>query len=254
MAGNYIRREEPDGKLPLGHPNLGWVVLAVVFAGIWIYAVSREDRRDPEPLWMLLLATLAGGGAMLAAVWVEERLVTDPTVYDGPLLGRVLLAMTVAGPVEEGAKLVAVLAMIRPWRHFDEPMDGIVYAAAAGAGFALAENLAFMEDQPDAILLRGPIGTGAHVLFTAFWGGALGHAGLVKEWPRKVALVALGFAAASVAHGAFDLIVFCSGKELTPPQARVALITLAIGCTLFLRWRTRLALASARFERGSSEL
>jgi protease PrsW len=231
---------------------MGWTVLAVFFAGIWIYALYREDFRNPEPLWMILLATTAGFGAAVAADRVEGWVAPGPTLMEGSLAARAALAFFVAGPVEEGLKLVGVLLLVRPWSHFDEPMDGILYGAAAGAGFALAENLAFMQLEPEAALVRGPIGTGAHVLFSTLWGGALGHAGHLKGFHRKAALTAAGLAAAALAHGAFDLIAFSSGKEITLGQARAGTILLATVCTLVLRWRLRAAVAEKPFRPRSS--
>src|SRR5688572_28872258 len=194
---------------------MGWMLLALLFAGLWVYAVYREDLRNPEPVVMLLLAAVAGGASAIAAEHLERRLLPSLDVLHGPLAGRAAAAFFVAGPVEEGVKLLAVMLVVWPWTDFDEPVDGIVYGAAAGAGFALAENLAWMQGQPEIILSRGPVGTGAHVLFSTLWGGALGHAGHLKAWTHRAGLVALGLLLAVLAHGVFDLIVFSIGREIT---------------------------------------
>jgi RsiW-degrading membrane proteinase PrsW (M82 family) len=219
-----------------------WILLALLFAALWTYALFREDHRQPEPVWMVLLAVVAGAAAAPAAEYVEQWLVPDLSLMTGTLLERARLAFFVAGPVEEGLKLAALLVLVWRGHHFDEAMDGLVYAAAAGAGFALVENLAYMQDDPLAVLARGPIATGAHVLFATIWGGALGHAGHVSPRWRRAAIVAAGWLAAGIAHGAFDLIVFSVDRELTIGQARAAQIVLMLGCALFLRWRVRVAL------------
>lgn len=233
---------------------LGWVVLAVFFAGIWVYALYREDRKNPEPLFMVLLAVAGGVGAELLADWLEWRLVPDISVLDGTLAERARTAFLVAGPVEELCKMLAVVLLVWPWSHFDEPVDGLVYGAAAGAGFALAENLAFMQLEPEVILSRGPVGTGAHVLFAVIWGGALGHAGHVKNPAYRWAIVSLGVLLAAFAHGLFDIIVFSVGKELTLNQGRAAQIVLVGFCLLFLRWRLHVALKQRpfRFRKGAT--
>lgn len=218
---------------------MAWILLAVVFAALWVYAIYREDHRNPEPLWMLLLALLAGALAVPGADRMEGWLAPDLTAMTGSLFERGRIAFLVAGPVEEGLKLLAVLLLVRSWSHFDEAIDGIVYGAAAGAGFALVENLAFMQGQPEVILARGPIGTGAHVMFSTLWGGALGHAGHLKTRRSRWVVIALGLCLASLAHGAFDLLTFSAGRELSADQVRLAQVALMVACALFLRWRLR---------------
>jgi RsiW-degrading membrane proteinase PrsW (M82 family) len=229
---------------------MGWALLAVVFALVWGYAFYREDARNREPLWMV---ALAAGGGMLAfpLAWVVEGwLLRDAAALEGSLATRAAASFLVAGPVEEAVKFLAVLLLVWPWSHFDEPVDGLVYAAAAGAGFALVENLRFMEGQPQVILARGPAGTGAHVLFAALWGGALGYA---RDLPRRapaVAIGALGLLIAALAHGAFDMITLTADRELSLTQARAGQITLFVLCALFLRWRLRAARATVPVEFG----
>ncbi|MBI3911149.1 MAG: PrsW family intramembrane metalloprotease [Armatimonadetes bacterium] len=229
-------------------PNAAWVLLAVVFAGIWVYALYREDIRNPEPIWMLLLAAGAGVGAFLVADRVEGWLPTSLYNLHGPLQSRAALAFLVIGPVEELIKFLGVLVLVWPWTHFDEPMDGLVYAAAAGAGFALVENLEFMREEPAVILSRGPAATCAHVLFAAFWGAALGQAKHLGRGWKRLSIVAVGLALASLAHGAFDLVTFSVNHELTLDQGRVIQIALVGVCLVFLRWRIRAALKVRPFQ------
>jgi RsiW-degrading membrane proteinase PrsW (M82 family) len=221
---------------------IGWTLLAVAFAGVWTYAFYREDYRNPEPLWMVLLAMGGGAAALFLAGYLEDRLLPDATLSAGSLAARAKVAFLVAGPVEEGAKFLAVLLLVWPWTQFDEPVDGIIYGAAAGAGFALAENLGFLQSQPASILARGPAATGVHVLFAGIWGGALGCAGYLHGRWRRGGVVFLGLLLAALAHGLFDMITFSSGRELTLNQGRAAQVALVIGCLLFVRWRLRVAL------------
>jgi protease PrsW len=224
-----------------------WAILAVVFAAAWVYAVWREDRHRPEPAWMVLLATAAGMLAYLAAFRIEAWCLPVAALEDGTLAERVRVALLIAGPVEEGAKFLAVLLLVWRWTGFDEPVDGLVYAAAAGAGFALLENLAFMRDEPQVVLARGPGATAAHVLFAALWGGALGHARHVRRQPQAFAIAAAGLLVAALAHGAFDLTMFCAGRELTLNQARALELTLLVGSFVLLRARLHAALRDFPF-------
>jgi RsiW-degrading membrane proteinase PrsW (M82 family) len=227
---------------------LGWIVLACAFAAVWVYAFYREDRRNPEPIWLVCLAVLGGMAAAPFASRVEAFLSPDLNVVDGTLAARAGLAFLVAGPVEETAKFLAVALLIWFQSHFDEPMDGIVYAAAASAGFALAENLFYIQDEPMSIIARGPAATGAHILFGIFWGGALGHAKQVRGIPYRALILSAGLLLGYLSHGLFDLVTWSADRELTTNQARLVQITLIVGCALFTRWRIRVALRTAVVE------
>ncbi|MBM3459134.1 MAG: PrsW family intramembrane metalloprotease, partial [Armatimonadetes bacterium] len=199
--------------------------------------------RRPEPVWMVCLAVAGGVAAFFAADRIEARLLPFGISLEPSLVERARLAFLIAGPVEELVKFAAVLILIWPWTHFDETLDGIVYAAAAGAGFALWENFAFMKvEGPHVILARGPIGTGAHVLFAVLWGGALGFSGHLKGWLPRIWHVGVGLVLASLAHGTFNFITFSVGQEITVWQARAYQVGLLAVCAFFLRWRIRHAL------------
>ncbi len=215
------------------------VVLAFAFSGIWVYAIYREDWRNPEPLWLVALAILGGAVAVPLAAWTEGRLNPDLSLLDGSLRARASVAFLVAGPVEETFKFLAVALLVWFQSHFDEPLDGIVYAAAAAAGFALVENLGFLRDAPASILVRGPAATGAHILFAAFWGGALGHAKQINRGWQRFGIVGAGLLLAYLAHGLFDLTTWSVGKELSLGAGRGIQTGLMIGCALFLIGRIR---------------
>jgi len=219
--------------------DMGGVVLAAAFAAIWIYAVYREDVRNPEPVWLVALATLGGALAVPVAAWIELRVVPDLSVLEGPLAGRAAVALLVAGPVEEALKFLAVGLVVWRQHHFDEPLDGLVYAAAAAGGFALVENLHFLQDDPASILARAPGATGAHIVFAALWGGALGHARQLDRPVLRAGIVAAGLALSFLAHGLFDLTTWSVGRELTLAQGRVIGGSLVAVCAVFMIARIR---------------
>jgi RsiW-degrading membrane proteinase PrsW (M82 family) len=222
-----------------------WIVIAVAFAAVWTYAFYREDGRNPEPKWLVGLCVLAGMAAVPIAIKVEGLLAPDPAALYDALRSRLWLAMAIAGPVEEFAKFVAVAVVVWFQPNFDEPIDGIVYAGATGAGFALVENFLFMQDDPSSILARAPAATGAHILFAALWGGALGHAKHVRRTAYRFGIMAVGLTLGSICHGMFDLATWSAGRGLTANQARVTQVLLMVGCALFVRWRIRVALESS---------
>jgi len=81
---------------------------------------------------------------------------------------------------------------------FDEPMDGIVYAAAVALGFATAENALYAAIYGgDVLVYRAFTSTLAHLAFAGLWGYAFGIR-RSRAW---------AFAAAAGLHGAYDLLL-----------------------------------------------
>ena len=95
-------------------------------------------------------------------------------------LWRRIGASRIAPLVEEATKgLLVLLLFIGLQREFDGPLDGIVYGALVGLGFAMTENAVYMIDKGalgqflTRIVLRGLSG---HATYTAFTGLGLGIA------------------------------------------------------------------------------
>ena len=113
----------------------------------------------------------------------------------------------VVGPVEEFCKFGAV--RLGPYRslYFDEPVDGLVYAAAASLGFASLENLFYVSQYgPEVMIGRAPLSTVAHLVFGSIWGHALGQYYISGGKRRSLLLRSLAMAAG--AHALFNVLVF----------------------------------------------
>jgi hypothetical protein len=104
-----------------------------------------------------------------------------------------------------------------------------------------------MAGDPQVILARGPVSVAVHILFAAFWGGALAHARLLSVRWHRFLVIAVGLVVSAVVHGLYDAIVFAGQRELTLGQSRAAQISLVLACFAFLRWRIRVALAQSPF-------
>lgn len=162
------------------------VPLAIVFFGVrWV------DRWEPEPKLAVVFAFLWGAAvAVLIALIVGSALDRTITVLSGgdDVLYDLIGAVIQAPVVEETAKGLGVLILF--WaarRYFDGPVDGLVYAAWIGGGFAFTENILYFGSQLldsggfdaavlEIFLIRGIMSPFAHVMFTAAIGLALGFA------------------------------------------------------------------------------
>ena len=110
----------------------------------------------------------------------------------------------VVGPVEETCKFLAV--RLRAYRspYFEEPMDGLVHAAAASLGFASLENLFYILDYgPEVMIIRAPLSTLGHLIFGSLWGYALG----LRHEGGDARLVWRGLGLAALLHGLFNVAV-----------------------------------------------
>lgn len=153
-----------------------------------------------------MLVFLLGGAVTFPIGILEGSLLA----LSGGFLGSVFIA-----PVfEELAKYWVVEKTVYRTHVFDEPVDGIVYAAAAGLGFATIENTLYVLSALDQSFLlalqtavvRGILSVPAHVLFSVMWGFALGVSqGRLSG--RHDPIVLWGLCLAVGAHALFNLLL-----------------------------------------------
>lgn len=116
----------------------GWLAIFAVimlFTAITVIFYFKRDKYDPEPLWWIFVAFIYGIISVIPAL-ILSLIATlfVPTVL--------LQAIIVAPVVEEIVKLWFVIILSRN-DEFDGPLDGLIYGAMVGAGFAAAENLLY---------------------------------------------------------------------------------------------------------------
>jgi len=206
---------------------LGLAGFSVFPAGLLTLYIYRTDITSREPP-VLLLATFvlsvlfAGFAAVINTAFGFVQLF--------PLVGIVLFFYLVVGPVEESVKLLAV--WLYPYRdaRFDSVIDGAVYGAIAGLGFAAIENVLYITQNlqtPASVLLqtsgglvggvtetieaggqiaavRGLAGPG-HVVYSAFAGYYLGLAKFNREHAGPI--VAKGLLIAAFIHATYNTLV-----------------------------------------------
>ncbi|MGP3535252.1 PrsW family intramembrane metalloprotease [Microbacterium sp. RD1] len=164
-----------------GASVVGVLLAAVPFVGVWL-AVRLVDRWEPEPRGLVLFA-LAWGAIAAIGIALGVDLVLA-VVLGGT--GEELSAVVQAPIVEEAAKGLGVfLIFVAARRAFDGPVDGVVYGALVGAGFAFTENVQYFAvslleggvgDVTMTFFLRAVLSPFAHVMFTSLTGFAIGLA------------------------------------------------------------------------------
>ncbi len=164
---------------------IGMVLAVIPLVGVML-AVRLVDRWEPEPRNLVIFAVAWGAiGAVGLTLGVDLAL-TLVFGHNASPAQDAFSAIVQAPIVEEFTKGLGVFIIFAVARRaFDGPVDGIVYGALIGAGFAFTENIqyfaiAFLEggaaDTTVTFFMRGILSPFAHVMFTAITGFALGLA------------------------------------------------------------------------------
>jgi RsiW-degrading membrane proteinase PrsW (M82 family) len=185
------------------------IVVPVLF---WAWYHYYKDRHLPEPVGHLFLAFLLGGVAFALGKLLYAGLGLVGLRFDAFLLADtdrtalLLYAMLAIGPIEEIAKLVPFLLVIRHFPEFDEPIDGIIYASFIALGFAAVENLHYLQFlDTGAAYARGFAGPVVHIVFASIWGYYIGRAWLRRRAVAATVLASLALTA--FIHGVYDFAV-----------------------------------------------
>lgn len=159
-------------------------VLAVIPLGIVVAGIRWLDSWEPEPPGATWFAVGFGAAVAVLLALVVDDLIGIRVAANENL--DLFVAAAIQAPiVEEIGKGFAVLVLF--WwgrRRLDGPIDGVVYAAWAAAGFAFTENILYFGQALAAgdgqilstFVARGLMSPFAHLMFTAFIGYFLGRA------------------------------------------------------------------------------
>lgn len=192
------------------------MVSATLPVPIYLMLVLWIDRYESEPAWML--ATAFFWGALVAVFFaflintasdVAVQLMTN-SARAGHTFGAVISAPI----VEESAKaLILFIFFFAKKDEFDGVIDGIVYAAMVGLGFAMTENIqyygkAVMEGGGGTLtfvfILRGFLAPFSHPMFTSMTGIGLGLARQSRNTVLKWVAPPFGLMAAMSMHSIWN--------------------------------------------------
>jgi protease PrsW len=192
------------------------LVSATVPVPLYLVLVLWIDRYEAEPGWMLATAFFWGA---LVAVFFAFLINTASDVAvqlmtNNARAGRTFGAVISAPIVEESAKAL-ILFIFFFWKkdEFDGVIDGIVYAAMVGLGFAMTENIqyygkAVMERGAGGLtfvfILRGALAPFSHPMFTSMTGIGLGIARQSRNTAVKFITPIMGLLAAISMHSIWN--------------------------------------------------
>lgn len=232
-------------------------IMAMVPLGIVLFAVRWIDRWEPEPLPALVFALLWGAAASVAIALLTSFGVqlAGALVGIGPSPAVDFATGVIQAPiVEESAKGFGILLLFWVFRrHFDGPVDGIVYGAMIGVGFAFTENIQYfglaltsdMGNVGETFFLRGILSPFAHVMFTACTGAVLGFASRRATVGAGFGFYLLGLIPAVFLHALWNGAAYLVGNfYVYYVVVQVPLFVVALLFVIVLRRRERLSTAA----------
>ncbi len=190
-----------------------WIGILAFAPGLfWLWYFYKKDELEPEPKALVWRMFFYGMLLVIPCGLIENILPLSPFT----------MLIFAAPVIEECAKFFLVRTTIYRYAEFDEPMDGIVYAAATALGFASLENLGYLISHQSSVLTIGDesvyggtlglslsralLSVPGHVLFSAAWGFALGITKFMDESSKGWIYVRAGLVISIISHGLFNFL------------------------------------------------
>lgn len=172
----------------------------------FLFYIFIRDKYEKEPWQMLLWGLLFGVFATFViygvGLWVEAAFPLTDLPFGAAFLQAAL--------VEEGVKLLFLLALLARNPHYNEPFDAIVYAVFISLGFAWIENIVYVTHPlwggVGTALARAVISVPGHGLYAVQMGYWLGEA---KFAERKIGWF-LAFMVPYLYHGWYNYLLLAN--------------------------------------------
>jgi RsiW-degrading membrane proteinase PrsW (M82 family) len=192
---------------------VGTAAIAPALLILWLVVAAGERSGPPVKVWT---AFFLGAASISLLGLIRTPFMALLTAPENQWLAQGLHSLFGVALPEEAVKIL-VIAMVSAWRRpFTDPMDTVIYGAAAGLGFAAYENLAYLVQHADmwqslaalrsvlTVPFHGALGiiAGAY-LAIARSGTALGAHRHHRDWARITSWI-LVLAGPVGLHAAFD--------------------------------------------------
>jgi RsiW-degrading membrane proteinase PrsW (M82 family) len=194
------------------------ILAAALPALAYTMLIYWADRYEKEPAWLLAATFLWGAVPAALLALIANALFSLPLfVIFNPETAQAIAGVTIAPLVEETAKAIALFLIFFFWRQeIDSLLDGIIYGAMVGMGFAMVENIfyfytGFLESGSEGwnalVLVRAILFGLNHALYTSMTGLGLAISRLSTDKLVRWLAPLLGWAAAVTFHAVHNLAV-----------------------------------------------
>ena len=192
---------------------IGAAAIAPALLFLWLVIATDERPGPPIRVWT---AFFLGAGSISLLKIVRAPFMAISAGPDHPWIAQLQHSVLGVAAPEEIVKILVIVAVSLRRPKPADPMDSVVYGAAAGLGFAAYENLAYLAQHPDiwrslaalrsvlTVPFHGALGiiAGAY-LAIARSGTALGANRHNRDWARISSWLLVLFAPLLL-HAAFD--------------------------------------------------
>lgn len=185
---------------------LSGILPALILVGF----IYWKDKYQREPWRWIAKAFWFGALSCIPALFIEFSWPELHQPVTESIIGAVYDSFLTVALSEESMKFLFFWLLVRNNPYFDERMDGIVYAACVGLGFAGLENISYLlvclDDLEDFALVgifRAFLSVPGHFLYAVFMGY---YYSLAVFGPKhlRVRRMIIAFIAPLLFHGIFD--------------------------------------------------
>lgn len=245
--------------------SLDELALATAMAVTYLVVIRFLDLNEREPLWSVSLLFALGGAAATVV-----RLTVDSAILELDPRSALVQEGATFVAIAVGLGILSAVGRLRGWSDVVGPLDGIIYGAAAGLGYATGEALGrWLAVSPAAAALlpvsrwelfgSAALAGLAHGTFGALLGAGFAGGSASGRAASRVALPLLGLAAAVLIHAVHHELAFGNALGGTAAVVRgwIALLLpmVALACvsvhTLVVERRTIAAELDAEARTGA---
>ena len=161
---------------------------ALIPAIVLLVMIYLHDKIEKEPIGLLALLLLVGGGLSVVFAVIGEGILQSVlnrfvSPYGQEILYNVLMAFIVVACVEEGGKLLFLKLFSWKSPHFNFVFDAVVYSAFVSLGFAAIENVKYVFAYGmEVAIARAITAVPAHLSFSILMGVFYGRAKLCQVY------------------------------------------------------------------------
>jgi RsiW-degrading membrane proteinase PrsW (M82 family) len=210
------------------------VLASAIPVGVYSWFVWWLDRHEKEPWWLLALTFLWGAFGATTLSIIMSLILDIPVAAIFTGLAYELTGASVIAPIVEeiNKALVLVFIFLFVRREVDSVLDGIVYGAMAGLGFAFIEDILYFLSSAEegldvlafTVFFRSVVFGLNHAFYTGLTGMGLAYGRFSKSWGMRIFAPLAGLSASIFFHAVHNF-----GATLASVNCLSLLISLTFG-------------------------